>query len=192
MVNALSAERAGGLRRHGWLIEEIGFDDHWVPMYVHHDQPHDKGLGGVAFNVRVGNPKQVNNAEATQFQRKAVFGYFPWRPGEECMARTFEDVDYVDDKLYGRRAVRSEPYKGCRWCRARSTNGPTAAAPVPTDSDVPRAVESSAPKDGAPPAVTCPECGFEPPALSKKNKPISAPRRQNMLTWHMKKHSTRE
>lgn len=120
------------LARQGYAISQwIGFADHWIPFYAHHPVS-DKQVGDIVWRLRVGNPKTLNNAEANTVAKQAANGYFMWKPGEECMSHTFKDIILKKRPGGGEERSVGEPYKGCRWCRERSTSSstPTLAGPV--------------------------------------------------------------
>lgn len=135
MVQA-TADNKRSLEASGYRITEWkGFTDHWIPLYTHKDLV-DKKPGDVAFRARVGDPKTLNNGEASYLSRKAAEGFFPWKP-DECLSHRFENVTYVKDPLGGTKVIRSEPTMGCKWCRK-------ASAPVVLK-----------------PSAECPTCGAE-------------------------------
>lgn len=114
----LSQENKVGLERQGYAITAwYGFKDHFVPLYTHRDIS-DKKRGDILAKVRLGNPKVINDAEASYLARKGAHGFFLWQPGEDCLGHEFRNVKVSRDRQ-GRTIVeRSEIAKGCEFCRA--------------------------------------------------------------------------
>lgn len=121
------------LSRQGYSINEwIGFNEHFVPVYAHHPVS-DKKVGDVVFKVRIGDPRTLNAGEMTYLARKAAQGYYTWQPGDECLRRTFKNVEFKKRPMGGVERIEHEPTKGCPWCRERAaeqTSSPTAPEPV--------------------------------------------------------------
>lgn len=152
-----------------------GFDDHRVKLLLHTDNPQQVPQ----FYMRVGNPMQIDNAEADYLVRKMLAGYYPW-PVDECLEHEFEGKD--KRKVFG-----------CRWCRERQTSsgspGDVAGA---TPEQVKEAVspESSASQTPAtPPLVTledvvCTECGWIAEPVNKAGKTRTAGHRKSALSMH--------
>ena len=143
------------LAAQGYGLTTFGLESHWLLLYTHKDV-NDKKRGDVAFKALVNNPKAINTGEGYYLARKASQGFFPWKP-DECLTRKFENVQYVKDKLGGTRVIRSEPYMGCKWCRAQNER-PTIET-----------VTVAAPVAEPPAGLVCGECGW----VSRKNTPKS-------------------
>ena len=113
------------LSRQGYSINQwIGFDDHFIPMYAHLDVG-DKKAGDIAFKTRIGDPRTLNSGEANYIAHKASQGFFTWKPGADCLARTFRDFTFRKRPGGGTERIESEPYRGCQWCRKQETTSPT-------------------------------------------------------------------
>jgi len=144
---AVNTDNQVELSRQGYAINEwYGFDDHWIPIYAHHPVS-DKKVGDVVFKVRVGDPRTLNNGEANYIARKAAQGYFAWKPGDECLKRTFKNVEFKRRPLGGVERIEHESTKGCQWCRERAEDPFLSAEPV----------AAVAPPPATPPAPVIPE-----------------------------------
>jgi len=142
---SVDAENQVELSRQGYSIHQwIGFDDHMIPLYTHRPVS-DKKTGDVVFKVRVGDPRTLNNGEATYLAKKAAQGFFIWKPGEECMKRTFKNIEFKKRPLGGMEKIEHEPTHGCAWCRSES--------PLPAEPVVPEGV----PPIATPPAPAIPD-----------------------------------
>lgn len=137
LAGTIASDNANELSRQGYAITQwIGFDVHEIPLYTHHADG-GMALGDVAFKMRVGNPKSLNNMEANFLARKAAKGYFLWKPGPDCIARTFKSFTFKPRPLGGTERIDAEPTKGCQWCRERPTPTPpesVAQTPPPAPS----------------------------------------------------------
>lgn len=166
MVMAVSQDNQNRLSGQGYDIDSGNwFTDQKINLYAHRELPHRK-VGEVAVTFSVVNPRQLNEYEAEHLARKALFGMFPWKPGEECLSRTFQDKRRVSRPGGGFVIEKAgEAYKGCKWCRtstgsvrATSNTGPQAAVPE-TQGEV----EPFPPAPVTPPAsdpLACGQCGF--------------------------------
>jgi hypothetical protein len=135
----LSSENAAWLDAQGYEIAELkGFDDHRLPLYTHRAVS-DKQPGDVVIRARVGNPAALDDGEAVYLARKASYGFFPWRPGDECMQRRFQDVSYTRNGIGSTKVERGESLMGCRWCRERAAEGTKRRKGRPAKSEAARA-----------------------------------------------------
>lgn len=164
------------LAAQGYGLTTFGLDSHWLTLYTHKDV-NDKKRGEAAFKALVNDPKAINAGEGYYLAKKASQGFFPWKP-EDCLARKFENVQYVKDKLGGTRVVRSEPYMGCKWCRALEIE---VKVEPKTEMEI-EIVTVAAPVAEPPAGLTCGECGW----MSKVGKSA-----KNSLRFHMTKRHQR-
>lgn len=200
MVTQVRSDNRAGLESQGFTISSWkGFDDTQVAL-ITHKPLQDKQPGDVAIRMRVGDPKNMNNGEATYLQRKASQGFFPWPPGEECLKRTFQNVSITRDAFGRATTSRTDPVKGCPWCRK--------AADIASGEELDQPPPAS-PRRTAP---VCDDCGWEPDAgMKKPNQALAmhrrhrhqggkkqddgsasggipeAPKRQSALAEHMKR-----
>ena len=150
LAGTIAADNANELSRQGYAISQwIGFDVHEIPLYTHHADG-GMALGEVAFNMRVGNPKSLNNMEANFLARKGAKGYFLWKPGSDCLARTFKSFTFKPRPLGGTERIDAEPVKGCQWCREKETTNPKPAEPVAVSDVPPVAALTAAPAPSIP------------------------------------------
>lgn len=172
------------IRGAGYGMQFIGLETAQLPLYLHKDSLSDKKLGDVFIKARIGNPATgPNNAELQYLARKATIGLFAWLPGEDCLVKKFENVEYVDDLIGGgTRIVRQEPYMGCQWCRDRaSKTSQVHEAGVELTSVAEPVIEMvSAP----PSAKSCPECGQGFKLKNKKGKLFSNKQHAAQLAAH--------
>lgn len=168
-----------GSRDYGVILEN--FDEHWVKLLSHTGRTDQMP----SFSMRIGNPAQIDNAEADYLLRKMLNGYYPW-PVEECLEHEFENEE--------------RKVNGCRWCRDRqnkhlgSPGDAVEAAPVDLpggDSEIPESPESAA---TAPPLVAfedvvCVDCGWIAEAETKSGKSRSKNQRTHALSMHRRSHS---
>jgi hypothetical protein len=141
MVTGVTSDNRDLLLAQGYGISElIGFEEHSIPLYTH-KQLVDKGPGEVAIQARVGDMRQLNNAEANYLAHKASQGFFTWMPGEECLSHKFVDVSYEIDGLGRTVKTEAEPYYGCKWCRAafKSESEELPVVSPPSTSEAPSA-----------------------------------------------------
>lgn len=118
MVTAVSQGNQDRLASQGFAIMSGNwFSEQAVKLYTHREFEHRK-VGEVILTVHVRNPRSLDNYESMQFARKAEFGFFPWLPGKDCLAREFTKVSRVPRPGGGFQTVRGEKVMGCKWCRA--------------------------------------------------------------------------
>ena len=160
MVTGVTSNNRDLLQAQGYGVSElIGFEDHFIPLYTHKHLT-DKAPGDVAIKARVGDTRQLNNAEANYLAHKASQGFFTWMPGEECFSHKFVDVSYEIDGL-GRTVKKEEadPYHGCKWCRKAASQKSEIVEPEPEELfDDPPQVASSASVNSVK-KYTCETCG---------------------------------
>jgi hypothetical protein len=159
VVSAVSLTNQDRLASQGFAIESGNwFTDQSVELYTHRDLGHRK-VGDVALSVHVQNTRSLNNYESMQFARKAEFGFFPWKPGKDCMAREFTKVSRVPRPGGGFQNVRGEKVMGCKWCRASNLGqqGAVTDHAVQVEPLPPAAVT---PPAAAPAPIKCGLCDF--------------------------------
>ncbi len=124
-MQLLTSDNRDRLEAQGFEIAELtGFEDHSLPLYAHRPLA-DKKAGDVVVRARVGNPKALDDGEAAYLARKAFHGLFPWLPGADCIKRTFFDVTVsATASNDNARIRRTEPAKGCKWCRENTKHQP--------------------------------------------------------------------
>ena len=203
MVNALDIEKRAELQKFGFTARMVGgsgmmlegFDSHLITLYCHTDNPSQLPT----IPMRIGNPAQIDNAEADLLMRKMKAGYFPWAK-EECLDRTFHlewnTAEERNGMVVPTGKVKGPDQQGCKWCRERSESGlpgeAVSATPEPAQEAV--SVESSVSQpDPAPPKVNledvvCDQCGWISPEVAKSGKPRSAKQRAHGLTMHKRSH----
>lgn len=166
MVMAVSQDNQNKLSAQGFDIDSGNwFTDQSIVLYAHKELPHRK-VGEVALTLTVVNPRQLNEYEAEHLARKALFGFFPWKPGEDCLGRTFQDKRRVSRPGGGFVVEKvGEAYKGCKWCRQSTFGSQGAVAeqgevePFPPVPVTPPAVAPEQGARGAGP-LACGQCGF--------------------------------
>jgi len=178
------------IRSQGYGIKFTGMDTSYLQLYLHRDELSDKKLGDKFLSAKIGNPKTgPNSAELQYLARKATAGLFAWMPGEDCLAKAFENIEYVGDGIGGAtRVVRSEPFMGCQWCRERSSLTTSVhEAGVETFTAEPVIEITSAP----PSAFECPACGYVAKLKNRKGNPYSSKQRAAQLKAHTRGAHTR-
>lgn len=158
LAGTIAQDNAHELSRQGYAISEwIGFDVHEIPLYTHHAGT-GVVLGDVVFKMRVGNPKSLNNMEANFLARKGAKGYFLWKPGPDCMARTFKDFEFKPRPLGGVERIEHEAHKGCCWCRERQ--GQTLPTEAVVATGIPPPASTAVPPPSVPTfdVLHCPDC----------------------------------
>lgn len=133
------------------------FTDQSVKLYTHRDTG-TKKVGEIALTVHVDNPRSLNDYESHQFARKAEFGFFPWEPGETCLAREFTKVSRVPRPGGGFTVVRGEKVMGCKWCR--TDIGSQGAVTGETQKVEPFPVESAVTPPAPADSLKCEQCNF--------------------------------
>lgn len=179
------------LDRSGYGMEFRGFNEARIDLYAHRDTNLYK-RGSVGLRPLVSNPKRLNDGETALLQKKATHGLFPWKPGEECMARSFREVKFIRDPFTNTsRAETTESYKGCKWCRElRSQGDAEEQGSTNAAFEVEPSLQQDTPIDPASPVATvsCP-CGWIPSAETRTGKPLSDKQRRHMLTLHARQHT---
>lgn len=184
MVN-LDIQHHQQVRGSGYGIQFVGLDSHQMKLYLHKDQLSDKHLGDVFMKVNIANPKTgPNNPELQYLARKGNIGLYAWEPGDSCLVKKFERVEYVADQIGGgTRVVRQEPDMGCKWCRARAESDSIrlAAGAVDSSGTEPVMEDVSAP----PQALQCEQCEYVPKAKNKRGKPFSPKQSAAQMKAHV-------
>lgn len=184
MVN-LDIQNKQAIGGAGYGIQFVGLDTHQMKLYLHKDQLSDKHLGDVFMKVNIANPNTgPNNPELQYLARKGSIGLFAWSPGEECLAKKFENVEYVADLVGGgTRVVRQEPDMGCKWCRQRAESDSIrlAAGVVDSSETEPVTEDVSTP----PQALQCEQCEYIPKQKNKRGKAFSPKQRAAQMKAHV-------
>jgi hypothetical protein len=185
MVN-LDVQNQQAIRGAGYGITFVGLSSHQMPLYLHKDKLSDKVLGDLFMKYTIQNPKLgPNNAEFQYLARKGEAGLFAWEPGEACLGKKFERVEYVSDLIGGgTRVLRHEPDMGCRWCRTRAEVASTRheAGAVDSSGTEPVMEDVSAP----PIALQCEQCRYDPKLKNKRGKLFSPKQRAAQLRAHIR------
>ncbi len=187
MVNALHIDKKVVLQKFGFSpvmtrdygLMLDGFDDHLLKLLCHTGNPSQME----SINMRIGNPVQIDNAEADYLVRKMMAGYYPWTV-DECLDHVFE----------GRAGNK---VNGCKWCRERAeaiqnSIGLSGDVVEATPEQVQESVSPEFPDsqtETTPPSVTleeviCTECGWMSAAKSKRGIPRSNEQRKHALKMH--------
>jgi len=180
---AVDTENQIALSREGFAISSwVGFNEHMIPLYTHRDIS-DKKVGDIFMRARVGDPRTLNNGEAVYLAKKATLGFFPWKPGEDCLKREFKVIEVKRRPLGGAETIKHEPQMGCKWCRGAAS---TSMPPEPVAVEVP-------PLATPPPAPVLPEfdvlhCVKCPNVFVGEN--AMNERRGHMMRDHQTKPST--
>lgn len=128
----MDTETKRRLEASGFGIQTIGFNGSQMPLYAHKATA-IAARGEVQMRLHIANPPNLNEGEVATLERKAAAGFFQWKPGEECLKRTFKDVRVTRDPDTEQLSVEtSGAYKGCRWCRAELLNGSQGGGAEPT------------------------------------------------------------
>jgi hypothetical protein len=184
MVN-LDIQNKQAVAGAGYGIQFVGLDTHSMKLYLHKDQLSDKHLGDVFMKVNIANPNTgPNNPELQYLARKGNIGLFAWEPGDACLSKKFENVEYVADLIGGgTRVVRQEPDMGCKWCRQRAEDNSNRheAGAVESSETEPVMEDVSAP----PNALQCEQCEYVPKLKNKKGKLFSPKQRAAQMKAHI-------
>ena len=183
MVN-LDIQNKQAIGGEGYGIQFVGLDTHQMKLYLHKDQLSDKHLGDVFMKVNIANPKTgPNNPELQYLARKGNMGVFAWEPGDPCLSKKFENVEYVAALIGGgTRVVRQAPDMGCKWCRARAEDNSNRheAGAVDSSGTEPVMEDVSAP----PIALQCEQCEYIPKQKNKRGKAFSPKQRAAQMKAH--------
>ncbi len=194
-VNSLDIGKRATLVRFGFSPRSVsgtgmmvdGFDDHRVVLYCHSERPNQIK----EILMRIGNPAQIDNAEADYLVNKMKSGYFPWTK-EECLDRTFqlEWNSQTRGKVYG------PEQKGCQWCHERnnksgSTRDVAGATPEQVQEtavipEFPVSQTPATPSEVTFNEVVCTDCGWIAELQTRAGKPRSAKQRKNALRMHVR------
>jgi len=181
---SLDIQNKQAIRGSGYGIQFVGLDTHQMKLYLHKDQLSDKHLGDVFMKVNISNPKTGPNGPELQYlARKGNSGLYAWEPGDACLVKKFENVEYVADQIGGgTRVIRKEPDMGCKWCRQRAESDLTrhSAGAVDYSETEPVMEDVSAPPD----VLTCESCEYVPKAKNKNGIAFSPKQRAAQMKAH--------
>lgn len=202
MPNSLDIAKRANLVKFGFTQRGVGgtgmmlegFDNHMVTLYCHTDNPQQ--LPTIPF--RVGNPAQIDNAEADLLNRKMSVGYFPWTR-DECLERTYQLEWNAAKEERGMIVpigkVKGKEQHGCPWCRERQNSIESEGEAVETSPkpDQDAVFSESSASQTSPPSpkavlesVVCTECGFTANPVSKTGKARSLKQREHTINMHKK------
>ncbi len=200
------------LETSGFGIQTIGFEGSEIPLYAHKATA-IAARGEIQMRLHVANPPNLNEGETATLERKAAAGFFQWKPGQDCLQRTFKDLQVIrDPDTDASRIETSGVYRGCKWCRAELQHGSQgggveqgsgtegsenessfssadASSPVPLEAVFSR----PGPSDGRVDSngvrselavTTCPSCDFVPKTHSRSGKPRSPGQLKQALDMH--------
>lgn len=175
------------LERSGYGMEFRGFNEARIDLYAHKSTNLFE-RGSVGLRPLVSNPKNLNAGETAFLERKAAMGLFPWKPGTECLSRTFRDVKVIRDAYSNTSRVETTAsYKGCKWCREIELRGEVE------EQEGVSGVEPSLqlPNDPTPPVtvIACSVCSYVPPEANRAGKSQTVKQRENALRLHNKQHT---
>jgi|TARA_R110000822_G_scaffold67466_3_gene164340 hypothetical protein len=184
MVN-LDIQTKQQVRGAGYGIQFVGLDSHQMKLYLHKDQLSDKHLGDVFMKVNIANPKTGPNSPELQYlARKGNIGLFAWEPGDACLVKKFEKVEYIADLIGGgTRVVRQTPDMGCQWCRARAEDDTNRQSAGVVDSSETEPVMEEVSTPSA--ALQCDQCEYVPKAKNKRGKPFSRKQSAAQMKAHI-------
>ena len=184
MVN-LDIQKQNVRSGQGYGIQFVGLDTHQMNLYLHKEELSGKKRGDLFMKFTIMDPVNgPNGPELDYLARKGENGFFAWEPGEVCLSRKFERVEYVADGIGGAtRVVRQEPQYGCRWCRthAETASSRHEAGAVDSSGTEPVMEDVSAP----PNALQCEQCDYVPKAKNKNGKPFSEKQRAAQMRAHV-------
>ena len=166
----------------GPATEFSDFPTKEVPIYCHRPVRDSNNeviheVGSVVYIKRVGDPRTLSPSEKVWFLEKSMsYGWFPYKPGKECLAHEYVPVRRGENNHLFRRPAQM----GCDDCRTSSqTEEQTAgAAEVPqapsiasaASPDASGGVEAGAvpPASASTPVAQCPYCGWQTKAKTDK------------------------